>query len=146
MKTIWITVLISMAVCLSACTPAASEKTQPQLKTNMGDFVIASTRLADEVNGVKTQDGEKILLLTLTRPGLAKLDPSEFSLEAFDKLIHDTSQGEIYILGSDGSHTISTMAGWVDDEFNIGFRVPYGAKTYSLYWPGNPPIEIQPEE
>jgi len=35
----------------------------------------------------------------------------------------------------------------VDDqasEFAIGFRVPAGARTFKLFWPGNEPVEIVP--
>jgi hypothetical protein len=167
-KTNWTAILMTLALCLSACAPLASTPTsaatatavvaatsggaatptpaaeagKPLLKTALGDFVIASARLTDEVNGVKPQAGEKILLVILARPDQAKLDPTEFSLEAFSNMIHDTSQGEIYILGSDSSQTISTMAGWVGDEFALGFRLPVTAETYTLYWPGNAPINI----
>ncbi|HLO14761.1 MAG TPA: hypothetical protein VK206_08030, partial [Anaerolineales bacterium] len=126
----------------SASSPTAA---QPLLKTAQGDFVILSARLVDEANGVKAQSGEKILLVILSRPGLAKLDPSEFSLETFGNMVHD-SNVEIYILGNDGSQTISTMGGWVGDEFAMGFRVPAGVNTYTLYWTGNSPISLRVEE
>ena len=120
--------------------------TQPVLKTSLGDFVIVSARFVDEVHGTKPSPGEKILLVILSQPGLEQLDPVTFSLEAFDKMIHDTSKGEIYILGSDGSKTISTMAGWVDEEFAMGFIVPAAAETYTLYWLDNSPIDIVVEQ
>ena len=81
---------------------------QAVLKTAMGDFLIVSARFVDEVNGVKPDSGEKILLVILSRPGQERLEPSTFPLEDFDKMIHDTTQGEIYILGDDGSKTISS--------------------------------------
>jgi hypothetical protein len=119
---------------------------QPVLKTSLGDFVIVSARFVDEVHGTKPKPGEKILLVILSQPGLEKLDMATFSLEAFDKLVHDTSKEPIHILGSDGSETISTMAGWVDEEFAMGFIVPAAAETYTLVWPDNSPIEIIPEK
>ncbi len=61
-------------------------------------------------------------------------------------MIHDTTNGEIYILGSDGSKTISTMGGWVDQEFAMGFRLREPAKMLKLFWPGNSPIDIVPED
>jgi hypothetical protein len=50
----------------------------------------------------------------------------------------------VYILGDDGSETISPMADWVDNEFVMGFRLPETVKTYQLIWPDNPPIVIIP--
>jgi hypothetical protein len=82
----------------------------------------------------------------LSRPGQERLEPGTFPLEAFDQMIHDTTYGEIYILGSDGSKTISTMGGWVDGEFAMGFRLPGTAKGLKLFWPGNTPIDIVPED
>jgi hypothetical protein len=119
-----------------------NDATQPVLKTSMGDFVIVSARFVDEVHGTKPNPGEKILLVILSQPGLERLDPATFFLEDFDKVIHDTSKEPIYILGSDGSETISTMGGWVDEEFAMGFILPATAKTYTLFWPDNAPIDI----
>jgi hypothetical protein len=118
---------------------------QPLIKTPAGDFVIVSARFVDEVHGDKPGPGEKILLVILSQPGLERLDPATFFLEDFDKIIHDTSKAPIYILGDDGSETVSTMGGWVDEEFAMGFILPATANTYTLFWPDNPPIEIVPE-
>lgn len=165
MKTVLKTILITLVFCLSSCKPSSftpSERattevdtvntsmpgtnpSQPILKTTMGDFVIVSVRFVEEVNGAKPQIGEKILLVFLTQPGSVKLDPAKFSLEEFDNMIHN-SDIEIYILGNDGSHTISTMGGWVDDEFAMGFRVPLEAKMFTLYWSGNSPIDLNIEK
>lgn len=123
-----------------------SAATQPIVKTSLGDFVIASARFVDEVHGTKPNPGEKILLVILSQPGLERLDPATFSLEAFDKMTHDTSKEPIHILGGDGSQTISTMGGWIDEEFAMGFRVPAAANTYTLIWPDNSPIDIVVEQ
>lgn len=126
--------------------PASSpDSAQPLLKTEQGDFAIASARLVDEANGVKPQAGEKFLLVILAQPDLTSLDPGKFSLEAFSDMTHDPNT-EIYILGNDGSQTISTMGGWVGDEFAMGFRVPADINTYTLYWTGNSPISLRVEE
>jgi hypothetical protein len=118
---------------------------QPLLKTEQGDFVIASARLVDEANGVKPQAGEKLLLVILTQPDLTNLDPDNSSLEAFSNTTHAPGT-EIYILGEDGSQTISTMGGWVGEEFAMGFRVPVDVNTYTLHWTGNLPIPLHVEE
>jgi hypothetical protein len=159
-----IVILAAIMLLISACTPISStpsptltepevleaptsspESTQPFLKTEMGDFVIASSRLVNEANGAKPLEGEKFLLVILTQPDLTNLDPNNFSLQDFSDMIHNPDM-EIYILGDDDSQTISTMGGWVGDEFAMGFRVPAGINTYTLHWTGNSPIELRVEE
>lgn len=157
-------ILAAIVLFISACAPISStplpaarepnalqeltqspDSTQPLLKTEQGDFVIASARLVEEANGVKPQAGEKLLLVILTQPDLTNLDPVNFSLEAFSTMTHAPST-EIYILGNDGSQTTSTMGGWVGDEFAMGFRVPSDINTYTLHWTGNSPIPLHVEE
>ena len=156
--------LAAIVLFISACTPVSStplpaatepnalqeptqspESGKPLLKTEQGDFVIAAARLVDEANGVKPQTGEKLLLVILTQPDLANLDPSQFSLQAFHDMTHETDM-KIYILGDDGSQTTSTMGGWVGDEFAMGFRVPVDVSAYTLHWTGNSPIPLRVEE
>lgn len=159
------TTLAAIMLFIAACAPnsstpappAATESSEvatavsntdagePLLKTEMGDFVIASARLVDEANGVKPQAGEKLLLVILTQPDLTNLNPDKFSLEAFSNMTHDPNT-EIYILGNDGSQTISTMGGWVGEEFAMGFRVPVDINTYTLHWTGNSSIPLRVEE
>jgi hypothetical protein len=125
--------------------PAAGEGAI--LHTAIGDFQIGPARFVDEIHGNKPAPGEKILLLTLTGKGGARLEPENLQLEAFQTALHDVSNGEIHLEGDDGSYSISSMAGWVDSqatEFAIGFRVPAGAKTFQLFWPENEPIDIVP--
>jgi hypothetical protein len=81
-------------------TPTSNANTAyPLLTTSMGDFIIVSARLVDEVHDTKAPPGEKFLLAVLARPNLAKLIPGEFSLESFQNMVND-SQDEIYILGN----------------------------------------------
>jgi hypothetical protein len=152
-RTLWIVIFIVVALCLSSCnrlsplteTSVAYIGTpSPQgLKTTIGDFLITSVRLVDEVHADKAQPGEKFLLVGLTQPGSERLVPGDFSLESFQNMIHD-SNGQIYVLGDDDVPVISTMAGWIQDEFVMGFRVPI-ADSYTLYWPGNSPLELSPK-
>ena len=150
MKTVWIVISVITALCLPACSPShelpeteilnPGTPPQPNLKTTMGDFLISSARLVDEVHDEKAQPGEKFLLVILTQPGRVNLVPGEFSLESFQTMLRE-SNGQIYVLGKDGAPVISTMAGWIEDEFTMGFRIPI-AESYTLYWPGNSPIEL----
>jgi len=131
---------LSKAKAANTVTPSL-----PKLKTTMGDFVIVSAHLVNEVHDDKAPDGSKFLLIGLVQPDLQKLVFGEFPLEDF----HDTileSPDEIYILGKDGSQTFySNMGGWVEDDFVIGFTVPL-TETYTLYWPNNNPIPLTVEK
>jgi hypothetical protein len=152
-KAYWSVIPIIVALCISSCSPSsglpekeASNTATPSqsiLKTSMGDFVIASSRLVDEIHDQKSPSGEKFLLVILTHPNLKNLAPAEFSLETFQKTIQDSS-GQIYVSGKDDAQFISTMAGWVQEEFTMGFTVPV-AESYTLHWPGNSPIELSPK-
>jgi hypothetical protein len=128
----------------------ATNVTSPEdqvINSKMGLLTIASARIVDEVNGDKPGPGEMILIVILSGPEGKALDQAAFSLEDFQTMIQDTSQGTIHILGDDGSETISTMAGWLGPEykeFGIGFRIPSKVTKYQLFWPGNDPIEIIP--
>ena len=155
MKTVWVFISIIAILLLPSCgfVPGSAETevvnttvpSQQNLKTTMGDFVIVSARLVDEVHDSKAPDGYNFLLIGLVRPDLQKLVPGEFSLETFQATIME-SHDEIYILGKNGSQTFySQMGGWVDDDFVMGFTVPLG-ETYTFYWPDNAPIPLQIEE
>ncbi|PKN88443.1 MAG: hypothetical protein CVU46_00730 [Chloroflexi bacterium HGW-Chloroflexi-8] len=154
MKAFLSVVIAIFAIYSSSCAPKSTlpvngeEKTtepvQQVLKTTMGDFVINSTRLVDEVNNQQSQPEEKFLLVILTDPNGKNLVPGEFLLEDFQKMIQD-SNGQIYVLGEGDFQIISTMAGWVEDEFVLGFRVPI-VDSYTLSWSGNSPIELNPKD
>ena len=162
MKTVWPIVVLIFALCLSACAtfsppevetgistmPAQStEPEYPMFKTTMGDFIILSARLVDEVRDSKAPPGEKFLLLELARPDKKKLVMGEFSLESFQKMISDSS-GEIYIMKDDGAQQFYTgMGGWInEEEFVMGFYISSPLpKTYTLYWTDNAPIPLNIE-
>jgi hypothetical protein len=153
MKAVWSVVPVIFVLCLSSCGPSSAlERTEEPntatplpviLKTTMGDFVISSVRVVDEVHDQNARAGEAFLLVILTKPSSEHLVRGEFSLEAFQKMIQDSS-GQIYVSGEDDSQFISTMAGWVEDEFAMGFTVQM-AKSYDLHWPGNSPIRLSPK-
>ena len=145
MNTLRILMLCGLVFGLAACaaqpvTPVASSpaasSTDGVLKTDIGDLVYVSARLVDEVNGVTPVTGNKLVLVILERA-----DQNDFDLQAF----HDAHM-QIYLQGDDGSNTLSTMAGFVGEEFAIGFQGPEAAKTYRLVWGENAPIDIEPGE
>lgn len=158
MKTIRLLVILFSLAGMVACsgnlssqqylpTVVASEPAARRvLKTSIGDFTAVSTSFVEEVNGVKPEPGKKILLIELSRADGSKLEPANFPLADFQKMVQD-AKGEIYIQGNDGSMTISTMAGWVGPEHNqfaMGFHLPETLTGYQLFWPGNDPLPLNP--
>lgn len=156
-KAAWFVIPIVIALSLASCNPSTAvpetevveteavnetSSSQPVLKTNLGDFIILSSRLVDEVHEQKSPSGNEFLLVVLTQPDLKNLLPGDFSLEAFQKMVQDSS-GKIYVTGKDDTQFISTMAGWVEDEFTMGFTVS-PSESYTLHWPGNSLIELNP--
>jgi hypothetical protein len=157
-KIAWLIISTLTMLFLSSCTlselskiKAENTATPSLLKTTMGDFVVVSTRLVEDVKDSKAPDGYKFLLIGLARPDLQKLVAGEFSLESFQSMVLN-SDNEIYVLGGDGSQaSYGGMGGWLDtsepvaDDFVIGFLVPI-AETYTLYWTDNPPIPLNIED
>ncbi|RPJ52008.1 MAG: alpha/beta fold hydrolase, partial [Chloroflexi bacterium] len=131
----------------TATSGAANPK--PIFNTSIGELSIEEVRWVERVNGIMAGPGEKVLLVFIGKPELAKLDRSSFSLQAFDTAMRVQSNGEVHIAGNDGSYAVCAMAGWVDPDyegFAMGFRVPATAETFQLFWPGNDPIDIHPEQ
>jgi pimeloyl-ACP methyl ester carboxylesterase len=129
-------------------TTVSSENTKPAFKTSIGELAIEAVRWVDEVNGARPGPDERIMLISLNIPYQEGLYQSNFSLENFDRALRDQTDGEVHILGDDGSYTTCTMAGWVGEKqaaFAIGFRIPNTARTFQFYWPGNEPIDLKPE-
>ena len=141
--TFWLVVVLGMSACVPSLPPTLTPA-KGTLKTAVGDLAVASARRVDEVNGAQAASGEKILLVILTQPGGAKLTPDSFPLEAFQKAMQDVSNGQVHISTDAGAEAICSMAGWVEGEFAMGFRVPVTAKTYTFFWPGNEPLAIVP--
>jgi len=171
LKKIILFVITAAIICLSACMPSSSTvstQTPPQanptistvissltpnptsnntsapvIKTSIGDFAITSARYVDEVNGTQAQAGGKILLLILAQPDSTKIDKNSFSLEAFQKELADTTKGDqVHLASSDGAYVICTMAGWIGEEFAMGFMLSGTEQSLTLSWAGNDPIDI----
>ncbi len=145
----WLVMVLGMSACMPSIPPPLTPTavpSNPALKTAVGDLTVASARRVDDVNGAQVEAGEKILLVILTQPGGARLAPETFPLEAFQKALQDVSNGQVHISTDAGAEAICSMAGWVENEFAMGFRVPVTAKTYTLFWPGNEPLAVVPED
>jgi hypothetical protein len=141
-------------ITLTGCNdPAASpedmpdvtaEPSPPVLKTSMGEFLIGSVSVTDQVKDIEAPQGEQFLLISITYPDGTKPVAGEFSLEDFQAMIN-SGEGEIFVESDDGTKTMYTqMGGWLEDDFVFGYRVPL-AGSYTLHWGGNDPIELDVE-
>lgn len=117
---------------MELATETPPDPTPVTLQTNVGELVFVSARFVDQVNGAISLPGCRILLVIVER-----LDKSRINLASFG------GEGmNVFILGDDGSKHSAVMAGWVGNEFAIGIQVPNTAKTYTLAWGTNPPVDI----
>ena len=115
---------------LATATPPAP--TPVTLQTNVGELVFVSARFVDQVNGAMSLPGHRILLVIVERPDKSRINLASFGGEGM----------KVFIQGDDGSKNSAVMAGWVGNEFAIGIQVPNTAKTYTLAWGTNPPVDI----
>ncbi|HSH01405.1 MAG TPA: hypothetical protein VLL52_02730 [Anaerolineae bacterium] len=122
------------------------EMAKPMIETSLGTFVIDSARFVDEVRGQPAGPDAQYLLVALAGEKGEELAPGSVDLMAFNEALKDVSQGDlVHVTGSDDFYMVSTMGGWLGDEFVIGFVVPNSVTDYQLFWPGNELIEIVPE-
>jgi hypothetical protein len=136
---------------VSGCAPAPTAIPTPtatllpvpySIPTSLGQFGVSRARLVDEANSTKANPGEKILLVTLTLDG-KNPDSGSIPLDQFSALTHDSASGEqVHVTGSDGVDAISTMGGWVDGEFVMGFNVPANGADFVFHWPGLEPMDL----
>jgi hypothetical protein len=144
---VWTPTVTQVSMATQTLPPAANSK--PVIKTTIGDLVIEGVHTVDQVNGVSAGPDEKLILVSLGKIGVVKLDKSNFSLDSFDKALRNLPGGEVHISGDDGSYSVCSMAGWVGPDYKIfamGFRVPDSARTYQFVWPGNNPIDLRLDE
>jgi hypothetical protein len=118
-----------------ATSPAAPAPAENIFKTPIGDLVYDSARFVEEVHGVTPEKDHKLLLVVIKRPDKSSIDIQKFQ----------DAHMQIFIRGEDGSQTLSTMGGFVEDGFAVGFQVPKTVKTYQLIWGDNLPLEITPD-
>jgi len=135
-------VMVSCASSPSAILPTPTVYTPPSaisgetiLETSIGDMVYQRAALVDQANFTTALPDCRILLIYLE-----KADGS-----AIDLAKDGAGFSGIFIHGEDKSETLSTMGGFVEDKFAIGFQIPKTVKTFKLVWHDNPPLMIIPE-
>lgn len=128
---------------LKTPTPTEAETVRsPVISTSMGVFEIVSAQLVDEANSTKANPGEKILLVGLTLDGKSPVLGS-IALDEFRELTQSTTfDDQVHVTGTNDLNSISNMAGWVNDEFVMGFLVPDTAGEFLFHWPGLESIDL----
>ena len=112
--------------------PAASG-TGKKITTSAGTVVVTKTEIATEdAMGNKASPGYEILTVWFQTTDGSTIDGTAF---------YNASKG-VYIMGDDGSKTISNMGGMLDLKLMVGFTPPVKAHKFTLYWPGNDPVEL----
>jgi hypothetical protein len=107
-----------------------------RIKTSIGNLTIIKAETADKLPSTeqRAKDGYQLLLVWLEGDTNKRADL--------------TTEG-VYIIGDDGSETHVAVSGvsMLEEEtselkFLLGFTPPITAKTFTLYWPDNPPVEL----
>lgn len=151
LKAVFMLFTLLIVFTLAGCNaPAGSPAGKPEvtaepspriLKTSMGEFLIDSAWVTDQVKDTEAPEGEQFLLISITFTDGKKPVMGEFSLEDFQTMIN-SGEGDIYVLSDDGTQSFYTqMGGWLEEDFVFGFRVPV-AGAYTLFWAGNDPIAL----
>jgi hypothetical protein len=141
-------VTLIMTGCAVSAQPTSVPTTEPamattlKVTTSLGEFEVVSARMVDEANSTQANPGEKILLVVLTLDGKTP-EMGAIPLDQIQTLTHDSSTDEqVHVTGSDNLDVISTMGGWVDGDFTLGFNIPETATGLVLHWPGQPALDL----
>jgi hypothetical protein len=127
-KSIWsvFLVFVCLSILLSGCATA-------KVKTSVGNMVITKAEIAiNNPTGDVAAPGYQILNVWFKSADGSKTDGSTF---------YAASNGA-YVISDDGSKTERYMGGLVDGKPMVGFTPPLTAHKFTLYWPGNDPIEL----
>lgn len=118
----------------SPTTAPVSAPAQPVFKTAVGDLSFVSARFVSQANSTTPEPGCKLLLVILERTDSAPIDLQQFV----------DAHMQIFIEDYDGTSTLSTMGGFVDGQFAIGFQVPETQVDFRLVWGENTVVDITP--
>jgi hypothetical protein len=103
------------------------------ITTSLGDIFLTKAEVATEnVMGDQAAPGFQLLNVWFESADGSAIDGSAF---------YDESKA-VYVMGDDGSKTNSYLGGLVSGQLLVGFTPPESAHTFTLYWPGNEPVEL----
>ncbi|MDP1544503.1 MAG: hypothetical protein Q8L87_00665 [Anaerolineales bacterium] len=119
-----ITLLVLLA---GGCGSGQKEK----IETSIGTLTIVGAEVVETLpySSTRAKPGYQILIVMIEGPNTEKFDLS-------------TVAG-VYVMGDDGSKTDAFVAGSASETGPFfGFTPPTTAKSFTLYWPENQPIEL----
>jgi len=136
----WLKVLYKICVIpfvlLLLSTIVGCTSSEARIETSIGKLTVIKAQIAEELPGTghRAADGYQLLLVWLEG------DTSEQA---------DLTTEGVYVIGDDGSKTYVAVSGvsrlgegTSELKFLLGFSPPITAKTFTLYWPDNPPVEL----
>lgn len=116
-----------------SATPAPTKTQEPiAVQAQRGSLTIAAYGFAPSLPGWEPESGYRLFLLRLESAGGA--------YAGGEGLMEDTEKA--YVVGNDRSTTFRGVCCLAGEGLAIGFVTPATASTFTLYWPGNPPIAL----
>ena len=123
--------------------PASAPAGETSIETPIGTFVITGVDLAERFPPDcdpsspmcdQAKEGYQILAVWLDRADGG--DPSEIGLDIFKH------SEEVYAVAGDGSRMKRIGGGLMEGRLFVFFTPAASARDFTLYWPGNPAIEL----
>ena len=152
---------LAFLIILSNCR--ASDNSTPSSTPSLPPTEIMTSTPADTMTPMPTRTQEPIVFHTSQgtleiirygfQPSLLEWKPDggyrllilwlqsvDGSYEQGDGLLEDSAG--VYVIGNDRSTTFRGVCCLAPEGLVIGFTTPATASTFTLYWPGNEPIEL----
>jgi hypothetical protein len=116
-----------------SATPAPTKTQEPiAVQGQRGALTIVAYGFAPSLSDWEPGSGYRLFLLRLESTGGA--------YAGGEGLLEDTEGA--YVVGNDRSTTFRGACCMAGEGLVIGFATPSTASTFTLYWPGNPPIAL----
>lgn len=118
-------VIMVFVFSVSGCGKQVSD-----IDTSIGTLTVTEAEIVEALpgSGERAMPGYQILLVWF-----------EGDVEGGD--LFEASEG-VYVTGDDKSQTDRFMAGTFQGRLCAGFTPPSTAKTFTLSWPDNPPVDL----
>jgi hypothetical protein len=124
-------ILGMIALLMVGCTALAILNPASEISTSAGLLTITKVEIATkDPAGNEATPGYQILLIWF--------EGAKGSVEGD---LFEASEN-VYIAGDDGSETKRYFGGLALEGHVLGFTPPTTAQTFTLHWPGNPPVEL----
>jgi predicted small lipoprotein YifL len=116
-----------------SATPAPTKTQEPiAIQAQRGSLTIVAYGFAPSLSDWEPESGYRLLLLRMESTGGA--------YAGGEGLLEETEGA--YVVGNDRSTTFRGACCLAGGGLVIGFVTPSTASTFTLFWPGNPPIAL----